>query len=280
MAWIEQTKKASIKSGGPQYYLQGLSDHVQQSLAHFLRRPVRLWTPYGIVESGLTAVSSEVGSVEHDRVQSGRKVPSIANQLANWYSLNWNDIETITFDDSFDSDSHIVIKPRDVKFRGKARRKPVFPDENPLTVIRGRHGSLLVEHLHRMKEDHKWCFPWATEQLESIVAEHKTESKNVHEFDLLRASGALDKLGIHLGMYHGKEIDCPFAAFKLCEYPQYKCPIEVESASSGFLDPHHAKHRRQRVVVLCMAHNAPQTLAGYVDIIELQELAKLLRDVA
>jgi hypothetical protein len=90
MAWIEQTKKASIKSGGAQYYLQGLTDHTQTMLREFRRRPVRLWTPYGIIESGLEAVSSALGAVGHDRIQTGgrRGVRNVADQIAYWFNLN------------------------------------------------------------------------------------------------------------------------------------------------------------------------------------------------
>src|SRR5207253_536958 len=102
MAWIEQTKKASGKSGGPQYYLQDISDHSRVLLRNYQRRPVRLWTPYGVVDSGLQAVSSAVGSVGHDRVQSGGRVPNIADQIAKWYNLRRSDIERLEFDDSFD----------------------------------------------------------------------------------------------------------------------------------------------------------------------------------
>jgi hypothetical protein len=113
MAWIEQTKKASSKSGGPQYYLQELTDHTKHTLRRRERVPVCLWTPYGVVDSGLTAVSSGVGSVGHDRVQSGRTVSNVADQIANWYRLNRPDIEHIEFEDSFDDDC-FVIKPSHV----------------------------------------------------------------------------------------------------------------------------------------------------------------------
>lgn len=68
MAHIEQTKKASRKSGGPQYYLQGLEEHVAAWLEKKRRCPVVLWTPYGAIVSGLEAVSSKEGKVGHDRV--------------------------------------------------------------------------------------------------------------------------------------------------------------------------------------------------------------------
>jgi len=127
MAWIEQTKKASSKSGGPQYYLQEINQHNKAILRQFGKRPVRLWTPYGVIDSGLMAVSSSVGSVMHDRVQSGRRVPNVADQIANWFGLNRADIETIEFEDSFDHDS-FVIKPSHVKFFGHKGRRTLYPD--------------------------------------------------------------------------------------------------------------------------------------------------------
>src|SRR5438445_8101229 len=82
MAWIEQTKKGSRKSGGPQYYLQDISEHSRDLLKVYKQRPVRLWTPYGVVDSGLTAVSSDVGKVGHDRIQTGGrgKIANTADQ--------------------------------------------------------------------------------------------------------------------------------------------------------------------------------------------------------
>src|SRR5947209_5422648 len=124
MAWIYQTKQASRKSGGPQYYLQDLNEHTRAELRRRQRCPVRLWSPYGIVESGLTAVSNAVGSVGHDRIQSGRRgVASVADQVAHWFGLNRADIDRIDFDESFDNDNVFVMLPTHVTFRGGLRPK-------------------------------------------------------------------------------------------------------------------------------------------------------------
>jgi hypothetical protein len=61
MAWIEQTKKGSRKSGGPQYYLQGLGEAAKAILERRGQVNVALWTPYGPVCEGLVAVSRQVG---------------------------------------------------------------------------------------------------------------------------------------------------------------------------------------------------------------------------
>ncbi len=282
MAWIEQTKKASGKSGGPQYYLQEINEHSKVALRQFERRPVRLWTPYGVVDSGLTAVSSTVGSVGHDRLQTGGRggVPNIADQIANWYGLNRADIETIEFEDSFDHEC-FVIKPSHVKFFGRKGRKTLYPDVQPLTLVSNHRSTLLMNHLVELKRG-KDGLGWVTSQIRGMIDDHSRGVQFVHEFDLLRSSGALDLLGVRLGLYLGSGIDCPEGRFKFGPFPEYLCPIEIEERSSGFLSRHHDQHRRGRVVVLCMTHDAPtvQSGPGYVDVLELRELGRTLEEVA
>jgi hypothetical protein len=118
------------------------------------------------------------------------------------------------------------------------------------------------------------------EELGELVEEHERQAPDVDERDLLRASGALGRIGIRLGMYRRAGIDCVDGVFKFDGYPDYPCPIEIEERSSGFLASHHEEHRSQRVVLLCMTHDAPHVLGGYVDILELRQLAKLLQEVA
>jgi len=279
MAWIEQTKKGSRKSGGPQYYLQDLSDTSRDLLGMRRRCPVRLWTPYGIVESGLIAVSRNVGSVGHDRVQSGRAVDSVASQIARWYGLNRSDIETIEFADSFDRDA-FVICPTYVRFFGRKRNLTLHKDAHPLSVIAGHHATAVYKQITRTRLGERRLFEWARCQLDRVVSDHHAPLRDVDERDLLRASGALEILGVSLGPYRTRGVDCPDARIEFGGYPQYSCPIEVEERSSGFLAPHHAADRSRRVLVLCARHDAQEVLQGYVDVIELGELAKLLRDVA
>ena len=86
----------------------------------------------------------------------------------------------------------------------------------------------------------------------------------------------LPQLGIDLGLYRSRDIDCRDAKFRFANLPEYACPVEIEERSSGFLSRHHARHRRQRIVVLCMEHDAPTVLQGYVDVLELRELSRSL----
>ena len=240
---------------------------------------MRLWTPYGVVVSRLVAVSSSVGKVGHDRVQSRGRAPSIADQIAHWYSLNTNDIERIEFEDSFDADS-FVIRPSKIKFFGRRSRVTVYPNSHPLTLVEGHQAPLLTEHVRSVAKSPHADREWIAGQICSLVDEHRRPGRDLDERDLLRASGALDKLGTKLGMYRSKGIDCPDASFVFDGLPPYPCPIEVEQRSSGLLVPHHKDHRRGRIVVLCMEHDSPETLRGYVDVIELRELCRLLRQVA
>jgi hypothetical protein len=279
MAWIEQTKKGSRKSGGPQYYLQDLASNSRDLLRVRGRWPVRIWTPYGIVDSGLVAVSSAIGSVGHDRVQSGRAVPSVADQVAAWYRLDRNDVERIEFADSFDRDA-FVICPTYVQFFGRKRRLTLQKDAHPLSVIAGHHSAVIGEHLGMLRQREARLLKWAGNELDLIVGEHEVSRRDVDERDLLRASGALAVVGIRLGPYRVRGIDCPDARIGLCGYPSYPCPVEVEEASSGFLAQHHEAHRATRVLVLCMRHTAREILRDYVDVVELRELSKLVREVA
>ncbi len=281
MAWIEQTKKGSRKSGGPQYYLQDITAPTRAFLAQSRRCEVHLWTPYGVLRSGLIAVSSKEGRVGHDRVQSGGKVPSIADQIAYWYSLDQTDLEQIEFEDSFDRDA-MLIRPSRVKFFSKERRRILEHDSHPLSLVAGHRSNLVTRHLRDAQYVQKTCLRWVCSQVSSIVTDHGRKAKDVDERDLLRTSGALSKLGISLGMYRAKGLDCPDAAFSFCGLPQYRCPIEVEERSSGFNAPHHIKekHHEQRVVLLCMQHDAPELLRPNVDVLELRELDRLLREVA
>jgi hypothetical protein len=171
--------------------------------------------------------------------------------------------------------------PSRAKFFNRKQYVTLYPDTHPLTLISNHQSALLTNQIQRiMKGLSKDWRSWLHEQIAMMVEEHAHGAANVHELDLLRASGALHKLGINLGMYRGAGIDCPDCRFKFNGYPEYPCPVEIEESSSGFLASHHAEHRRQRVGLLCMTHNTPHLLRHYVDIIELRELAHLLKEVA
>lgn len=210
----------------------------------------------------------------HDRIQSGRQARSIADQVGHWYALTSSQIESIEFADSFDHDS-FLIRPTRVKFFHRKQRRTLFHDPLPLTFIEGHRSQLLVQHFRQVERAILEC---AARQIEAIVSEHSQAAADLDERDILRTSGALEKLGVHLGMYRRIGIDCPDATFQLDRYPPYPCPVEVEERSSGFLAKHHERHQSQRLVILCMFHDALEVLRGYVDIMELRELMRFLKE--
>ena len=170
-----------------------------------------------------------------------------------------------------------MIRPSHVKFFGNRTKKTLYPPNNPFSVIAANRSALLHSHVEGVpKSDSRW----SRDQLKEIVSQHESSRGEIDERDLLRTSGALSKLGINLGMYRRSGIDCPDARFSLSGYPDYPCPIEVEAKSSGFLASHHRQHRKQRVVLLCMFHDAAHTQRGYVDVLEVRELARILDQVA
>lgn len=203
---------------------------------------------------------------------------SIAAQVAHWFSLKESDIERIEFEDSVDQ-GRFVMKPARVKFVHSKSSKNLLPDRHPLTVTGSHRSDLVLEQAKLLATD-KRCFAWMREQIRLIVSQHDASPNSVDERDLLRSSGALSKMGIELGVYRARGIDCPDASFRFGRFPAYPCPIEIEESSSGFLADHHRRHRDQRVVLVCMRHDAPQTWRGSVDILELRQLARLLDEVA
>jgi len=97
---LQQTKDASLATGGPQYYFHDVSQHVKEFLRKRGKCPVVLQTPYGIATSPFTAVGRDhkisragktvAGKVGHDRIQ-GKE--SIGEAIRYWYGLKTEDGE-------------------------------------------------------------------------------------------------------------------------------------------------------------------------------------------
>jgi hypothetical protein len=117
-------------------------------------------------------------------------------------------------------------------------------------------------------------------QIVRLVEQHAQAKENVDERDLLRASGALSRLGLELGLYRCRDVDCPDAVFSFKGFPEYPCPVEIEERSSGFMEGHHKGHWGKRMVVLCMEHDEPAALRGYTNVIELAAVDRLLKEIA
>jgi len=92
---LQQTKRASIETGGPQYYFHDLSDAVKTYLRAKGAVRVALITPYGATKTDYFAVSTDrklntqlkpvPGNVGHDRIQQGRAAQSIGEAIRFWY---------------------------------------------------------------------------------------------------------------------------------------------------------------------------------------------------
>lgn len=113
---LQQTKRGSRKSGGPQYYFHDLGEAVKTYLRAKGAVRVALVTPYGATKTDYFAVSEnrkldkhlsiKAGNVGHDRIQQGRAQQSIGEAIRLWYKLPPGDFERIdvdidTIDDAF-----------------------------------------------------------------------------------------------------------------------------------------------------------------------------------
>jgi hypothetical protein len=68
---IQQTKDVSLKSGGPQYYLHDVPDHVKEFLRKRGAYRVLLQIPYGIASSSFTAVGRDHKLSKRGRIVAG-----------------------------------------------------------------------------------------------------------------------------------------------------------------------------------------------------------------
>jgi hypothetical protein len=105
---LQQTKKGSRGTGGPQYYFHNLTDSVKTYLRKKGAVRVALVTPYGATKSDYFAVSVDrkldkdgrivAGKVGHDRIQQGHAGESIGESIRKWYNLANSDFDRIDID--------------------------------------------------------------------------------------------------------------------------------------------------------------------------------------
>src|SRR5262245_19902886 len=105
---LQQTKRGSRGTGGPQYYFHDLTDPVKTFLRKKRAVRVALVTPYGATKSEYFAVSTDrkldsnhkpiLGNVGHDRIQQGQAAESIGESIRLWYRLPPSDFERIDVD--------------------------------------------------------------------------------------------------------------------------------------------------------------------------------------
>ncbi len=281
---LQQTKAASRASGGPQYYFHDVPEHIKEFLRKRGACPVVLQTPYGIANSSFTAVGRDhkvsangrviPGKVGHDRIQ-GRE--SIGEAIRHWYGLKaGKDFERIEVEAMIHRDGHFILVPTSVAMRGGTRPQTLEKISYPLSFHHDYPSKLWKGQLDALRKKSPQEMVWAGSQLQGIVAGHRhVDARNIHEADLLRAGGALSRLGLDLSLYLTRGYDCPQSHFKFLNLPPYPCAVEIKKRSSRFSYQIMRYTKLPRAVVLCMEHDLVNP-PDHVDIVELPALAEYL----
>jgi hypothetical protein len=283
---LQQTKRESRKSGGPQYWFQGLSDAVKIYLSAKGAVRVALVTPYGATKTEYFAVSKihklsqhfqpVAGRAEHDRIQQGRAATSIGESIRTWYNLPPGDFERIDVDVDINStDDAFYRTPLKYKYANKPRAIEIPRIDRPLTFTKSYMSSFWTQQLVGINQLHPGIVSWSLNEICRIVRDHRLKAKlpHVQEADLLRASGPLKHLGVSLGGYVGKGYDCCLSEFEFLQYPTYTVPVEIKRRSQNFSyqQKKYEKDVLSRAIVLC-AFDDHKQMPKNIDVIELQAL--------
>jgi hypothetical protein len=278
---LQQTKRASAATGGPQYYFHSLTAPVKKFIRAKGAVPVALVTPYGATKSDFFAVSKDhkldhnykpvPGSVGHDRIQQGMANASMGEAIRHWYKLPNGQFERIDIEIEI-IDNAFYIRPMKCKYAGSTSVKSIEKVERPLTFTREYMSPFWRKQLKKIaKNDLEWLL-WSLAEMSRIVRDHRPKTKipHIQETDLLRASGPLNLLGAALGAYVGKGYDC-VSVFEFSIYPPYTVPVEVKRESHGFhyQQQKYGKDELSRAVILCALHNH-KSLPPNIDVIELE----------
>jgi hypothetical protein len=281
---LQQTKRGSRKSGGPQYYFHDLSNAVKTYLRAEGAVRVALVTPYGATKTDYFAVSEDrkldqhlrvvTGNVGHDRIQQGRAAESIGESIRMWYNLPPGDFERIDVDIDFSSDDAFYLTPLKYKYAERPRETEIRRIDRPLTFTTSYVSAFWTQQLVGIDQSHPGIVSWALNEICRVVHDHlpKTKLAHVQEADLLRASGPLKHLGLALGGYVGKGYDC-LSEFTFLKYPAYTVPVEIKRHSHNFhyQQRKYGKELLSRAVVLCAIDDHKQ-MPKNIDVIELQAL--------
>jgi hypothetical protein len=286
---LQQTKRGSRETGGPQYYFHDLSDPVKTYLRKVGAVRVALVTPYGATRSDYFAVSTDAkldgtqkpvpGRVGHDRIQQGLAGESIGEAVRDWYRLASGDFERIDVDIEVRDDA-FYLTPLSVKFATNAKTRQIDRVDRPLTFTGSYASELWVKQLVHIEKQHPGIVTWATDEICRVVKDHlpATHLAHIQEPDLLRASGPLKHLGVALGGYVGKGYDC-ITEFQFGKLPTYSVPVEIKRESTGFRyqQDKYGKQELSRAVVLCAIHNHNQ-MPRHIDVIELKAFCNRAKD--
>jgi hypothetical protein len=283
---LQQTKKASRDTGGPQYYFHDLPAVVKEFLRNRGACPVLLETPYGIARSPFMAVGRDhklvngkvvSGKVGHDRIQQATAAESIGEAIRNWYSLPVReDFDRIDVEVRIHSDGHFIMAPVKASLSGRKRsielEKPVFP----LSFHSGLQSNRWKKQIESVRAKNANALVFVRDQIKKVVAEHETQNaRRISEADLLRTAGAFHLLGLQLGPYLLAGYDCAASSFQFQPFPEYCCPVEIKKRSRDFSYQIEIYSKLPRVVVLCLQHDLVN-LPEDVDVIELRTFAKYL----
>lgn len=280
---LQQTKRESRVSGGPQYYFHELSEPVKIYLRKKGAVRVALVTPYGATKSDYFAVGADhkldskltpiTGKVGHDRIQQGHANESIGESIRSWYKLPDGDFERVDVDIEI-RDDVFYVTPLKYKLAENNKSKEISRIERPLNFTKDYASPLWVRQLIQIEKGNPGIVAWALDEICRIVGVHRPKTKlpHIQETDLLRASGPLKHLGMQLGGYVGKGYDC-ITNFTFLSYPVYTVPIELKRNSSGFQyqQQKYGKDELSRAVVLCATHGHKQ-MPPHIDVIELEAL--------
>jgi hypothetical protein len=286
---LQQTKRGSIDSGGPQYYFHDLSDAVKTYLRAKGAVRVALVTPYGATKTDYFAVSTDrkldsrqkpiAGNVGHDRIQQGRAAQSIGEAIRLWYKLPTGNFERIDVDIEIRDDA-FYLAPLKCKYAGKSKTLELPIVERPLTFTSAYVSPLWKLQLQHIDKRDRTIVAWSLDEICRIVKDHVpgTRLPHIQEPDVLRASGPLKHLGVTLGGYVGKGYDCA-TDFSFLNYPVYSAPVEIKRNSVGFhyQQRKYGKDELSRAVLLCVVHDHRQ-IAKNIDVIELRAMCAHLKE--
>ena len=199
--------------------------------------------------------------------------PSSHKPTAEVIDFEKIDVEIQVYDGKF------YLTPTRCKLVGKNRTITVDRPEFPLSFNHHLESQLWKKQLRFVEHTNPAGLKWAVREIARVVSAHQTPiTPNVLEPDLLRASGPLNVLGVALGPYLGKGIDCVDSVFQFLELDPYEVPVEVKKKSSGFKyqQTRYAEEQLSRAVVLCVNHDL-RNVPHNVDVIELTSLGRLAR---
>lgn len=280
---LQQTKRGSRVTGGPQYYFHNLTGAVKTYLRSKGAIRVALITPYGATKSDYFAISKDrkhdagqklvAGNVGHDRIQQGHANKSIGEAIRDWYKLPRGDFERINIDIEI-IDDDFYLRPLTYKYASQAKEKELARVERALTFTRDYESPFWRQQLANLKKSQAEMVSWSLEEICRVVKDHRPASKlpHIQETDILRASGPLKHLGISLGGYVGKGYDC-VTEFSFLDYQSYTAPVEIKRNSRDFKyqQKKYGKDELSRAVVLCAIHDHRQVPSN-IDVIELEAL--------